>query len=220
MADIYRLLVEGSDDQHLIRRLLERRNIGSVLARGEKKADPRSIVIAEKGGYGQLRDSLRVELDVPELERLGIVVDADVDANDRWTSLRNHLTALGGVGIPETLSPGGTLFNVERTEKTVTVGVWVMPDNTRPGMLEHFVASLISSNDVLWPRAEQVVAQIPQDERRFRPQHEIKAHAHTWLAWQEEPGRPYGVAMTFGWLDAKSPAADAFISWIRQLYAV
>jgi hypothetical protein len=93
-----------------------------------------------------------------------------------------------------------------------------MPDNTLPGMLENFIQFLVPPDNALWPRAEECVAQIPEPERRFPPEHQIKAHVHTWLAWQEEPGTPLGLAITKRYLDADVPHAHQLMDWIRRLF--
>lgn len=41
---------------------------------------------------------------------------------------------------------------------------------------------------------------------------------HTWLAWQEEPGKPFGIALKAGYFDHQSPAADHFVDWFTQTF--
>ncbi|HEU5370317.1 MAG TPA: DUF3226 domain-containing protein, partial [Ktedonobacterales bacterium] len=99
-----------------------------------------------------------------------------------------------------------------------TVGVWLMPDNTLSGMLEDFASFLIPSDDVLWPLAGDVVQQVVIKKRLFPESHLMKARIHTWLAWQEEPGTPLGLAITRRYLDAAAPHAQQLVNWIRQLF--
>ncbi len=40
----------------------------------------------------------------------------------------------------------------------------------------------------------------------------------TWLAWQEEPGKPFGTAITARYLDADAPPAKALVDWMRRLF--
>ncbi|MFH1466552.1 MAG: DUF3226 domain-containing protein [Pseudomonadota bacterium] len=54
--------------------------------------------------------------------------------------------------------------------------------------------------------------------RCFRDVHEPKAVLHTWLAWQEEPGTPMGLALTRRYLDPCHPRAVAFAAWLRRLF--
>lgn len=53
---------------------------------------------------------------------------------------------------------------------------------------------------------------------RFPPAHKIKARLHTWLAWQEEPGKPMGLSITARYLDADALHAQQLIKWLRQLF--
>ena len=46
----------------------------------------------------------------------------------------------------------------------------------------------------------------------------MKAQLHTWLAWQEQPGTPLGLAITNRYLDANAPHAQKLMDWIRQLF--
>lgn len=45
-----------------------------------------------------------------------------------------------------------------------------------------------------------------------------KAMIHTWLAWQREPGRPMGLAITKRFLDPEAPSAMEFVAWVRRLF--
>jgi hypothetical protein len=47
-----------------------------------------------------------------------------------------------------------------------------------------------------------------------------KANIHTWLAWQEEPGKPMGQAITAKYLNPKSKQAELFVNWLRALFAI
>jgi hypothetical protein len=102
----------------------------------------------------------------------------------------------------------------------VIVGIWLMPDNQFPGMLEDFVSFLIPQSDALWQKVDNCLNQIPEKERRFSLDHRIKAQLHTWLAWQKEPGKPLGTAITARYLDAEAAHAQQLIAWIRRLFDI
>lgn len=93
-----------------------------------------------------------------------------------------------------------------------------MPDNRLPGMLEHFIEFLVPPADRLMARAKSAVAEIPIEDRAFIPAHQIKAEVHTWLAWQEQPGLPFGSAITARLLDGDCLAAQGFVAWLRRLF--
>lgn len=93
-----------------------------------------------------------------------------------------------------------------------------MPNNTLPGKVEDFVALLVSPNDSLWKQAERNVQKIPEAERRFSSEAFIKAHIHTWLAWQETPGLSTGQAITRRYLNPNAPEALLLLDWLRRLF--
>jgi hypothetical protein len=206
MAYKYLLLVEGKDDQHVFYALLRHHQV------------PEVFEIMNKEGIDNLLEALPTELKRSDLERLGIVVDANTSLDARWTNLRNILLRAGGKDIPAQPDPNGTVVAVEQPDRTLTVGIWIMPDNTLPGMLENFIGFLVPPGDTLWPRAGECIAQIPEAERRFPQAQQTKAHIHTWLAWQEEPGTPLGLAITKRYLDADAPHAQQLVDWIRHLF--
>ena len=41
---------------------------------------------------------------------------------------------------------------------------------------------------------------------------------HTWLAWQEEPGIPLGLAVTKRYLDVDHVLARQFLQWLQRLF--
>ncbi len=41
---------------------------------------------------------------------------------------------------------------------------------------------------------------------------------HTWLAWQREPGRPYGTAISERFLDPNVAEARVIAAWLRKLF--
>ncbi len=199
------LLVEGKNDFHVLGHLLDYHKVPEVLT------------ITDKEGFENIRETLDVELDRSGLECLGIIVDADSDINARWASLRDRLRNRGYTDCPDTPDPNGTIMHQQGKP---TVGVWIMPDNTHPGMLEHFIEFLVPANDLLWQKAADCLQEIPEEERRFSPEHAKKAHLHTWLAWQEEPGKPMGQAITARYLDADAPHAHTLVAWLRNLFAL
>lgn len=218
MASPYAFLVEGRDDLYVIERLWRFH---------QQREFPCSI--EPKEGINRLLDDLRVRLKPQDsdlnLERLGIVVDADGEEdaviapasalNARWTSLHDILVRSGYTTVPKGPSTDGTI--IEQTERPI-VGIWIMPNNTDSGMLEDFIRSLIPQTDALLGRAEDCLNELPAEHRRFRMHHRSKALIHTWLAWQEEPGRPFGQAIQARYLDAMSPDAQQLIAWLKRLF--
>lgn len=204
MAAIKRLLVEGNDDEHVLYHLLEHHEV------------PEEFEIKNKGGVDNIVETLHVEVLASELECLGIMVDADINPAARWRAIRNRLLTVD-YPVPEDPNPEGTI--VDQPGKP-TVGIWLMPNNTAAGMLEDFAGFLVPDEDPLWQRAETCINSIPEEQRRFSMDAFAKAHIHTWLAWQEDPGTPLGLAITKKYLDAGAPQANMLIQWIRSLFRI
>jgi hypothetical protein len=203
LADKNVLLVEGKDDEHVLYALFVHHAL------------PDAFVVKNKEGVNNILDTLEVELLASELERLGVVVDADTNLTGRWQALTAILKGLGYNAIPADPNPDGTI--ILQAGKP-TVGIWLMPDNSVPGMLEHFVSFLVPRGDSLWNKAKQCLDGIPSAKRLFSEAHVIKAQLYTWLAWQNDPGSPLGLAITKRYLEADSPHAIKLISWVRTLF--
>ena len=202
MADKAVLLVEGKDDKHVFYALLNFHGLPNPC-------------IKDKQGIDNLLGTLDVELLASEIERLGIVIDADVDIASRWQRITTILRNSGYSNTPALPDPFGTI--IAENGRPI-VGIWIMPDNTLPGMLENFVSFLVPSNDSLWGKVIRCIDNVPENERRFPTRHLIKAQLHTWLAWQHEPGSPLGLAITKRYLEANALHAQRLIDWIRRLF--
>ena len=203
MAKDYRLIAEDSDIEHVVKNLCGRYGIS-----------PNIIEIEKYDGVTKLLDALGIEFKQPR-RALGVVIDTDDSIVSRWEQLHN--SALGGGYTQFPLEPKseGTIIRSD-SDVRPDLGIWLMPNNNLPGMVEDFVEQLIPKQDSLWPRAQQVVQEIPETERRFN--RIIKAQIHTWLAWQEVPGRPLGQAITKRYFDANAPHAQQFVDWLRRLF--
>lgn len=204
MLRIGKLLVEGKDDEHVFYSLLAHHNV------------PDNFKVKNKEGFEKLLSELDVEHDESDLKRLGIVVDADFDLPSRWRSITSTLADMRYT-LPDAPRPDGTI--VTREDGRV-IGIWLMPDNNLTGMLEDFISFLGATDDELWALAEKCLNEVSEVSQRFIPNHRIKAHIHTWLAWQEDPGTPLGLAITKRYLDAEAPSAQRLVGWIRELFPV
>lgn len=214
------LLVEGRNDQYVLRGLLRHHRVPCAIPDREPYQE-NAVVIDMADGIERLLARLLVILDDGDLERLGIVVDADTDMSARWQALRDVLRQFGGHHVPQVPDPDGTIVTLQQPYRELAVGIWVMPNNQIPGVLEDFCSFLIpDAESSLWQRAKDCVASIPQEQRHFPEASTPKAQIHTWLAWQEEPGQPLGIAVTARYLNAEAPYAQRLVNWIRRLFPV
>ncbi len=201
------LLVEGVDDEHVFKNLCGQHQI------------PHFDEVKQHGGYTSLLDAIPIRLKESEVGALGIVIDADTDLPSRWQSVRDRLVK-AGYSVPAAPDEMGLVLVPPEKSVLPRVGVWIMPDNKLPGILEDFLRYLVPSADQLFGYAESCVEGISPGLRRFRDLDLPKVKIHTWLAWQDEPGKPLGQAITRGTLDAKSPKALEVIYWIKRLYVL
>jgi hypothetical protein len=212
-----RLVVEGVDDEHSIYHLLSRNGIQIPLK--DSPDNPQGLPhVAQAKSVEKLINSIEVNVKACTDLIVGFVLDADTSVDNRWKSVSAKLASVGVLELPKTLSNGG--FIGESTEFRTRVGVWIMPDNISQGMLEDFLISLIHKNDILISHAEDSTNQAKQKGAEFSDPHRIKAVIHTWLAWQREPGKPFGIAMKAEYFQQNSPTADTFVRWFRELYRI
>ncbi|MGI4790344.1 MAG: DUF3226 domain-containing protein [Janthinobacterium lividum] len=226
MADQSLMLVEGDDDYHVFQHLLTTHSIDKQRSyrlesygSSPRTSHPNEIVFRERQGFQNVREYLTQQLRITsDLKRLGIVVDADLDFAARWQSLRDVLVGAGYTNAPKQADPLGLILDhTETPDEKPRVGVWIMPNNHDTGSMEDFFALLLPSQDKLWERARLCVEQIPLEERLFKSAF-IKAHVHTWLAWQERPGLPMGKAISEKYLNADASNAMHLMDWLRRLF--
>lgn len=205
------LLVEGRDDKHSIVSLMS-----TFIAWGNKEAEW-PVKIKPYDGVEALLDkhAISVELKSSEARILGVVVDANDDFDSRWGQLRNRcLDAFPALPL-DMPSEGLVASNIEGCR----FGAWIMPDNRSRGMLETFLMHLVPSEQHdSQEYARRVVGHAKRKGATFRDAQRDKAMIHTWLAWQNPPGRPFGVALASRILDPNSSVAGPFVSWFRRLF--
>jgi hypothetical protein len=108
---------------------------------------------------------------------------------------------------------------LERQGFLPKLGIWVMPNNKLVGKIENFIRLLVAEEkENLWLIVEKVVSEIPAEEKLFADKDIIKAQVHTFLAWQDEPGRPMGESITRRYFQTDAPEALNFVEWIRKLF--
>jgi len=201
------LLVEGTDDEHVLKHICGNRGI------------PHLDDVKPHGGVERLLDSVPVRLKASEDgDIVGVVIDADADVAARWQSLRDRLIRVGYTGVPDSPAPEGTILDPPADTLLPRVGIWIMPDNQTKDILEDFLRFLLPAGSPLFDHVTTSVATIPPGERRFRELAKPKALIHTWLAWQEEPGKPLGTAITARYLDPGVAEVDVLVSWLNRLF--
>ena len=201
------MLVEGADDEHVVRHLWRCHRDG-----------PLPFEIRDKKGFPQLKKAIRPEIKGSGLTSLGILLDANQRPARRWQEVAHQvkqgvLEAIGQpVQLPKQMSPAGTIVG-----QRLRVGIWLMPDNNGAGELEDFIEQLIPSGEPVWPRAQQYIDDIPEVDRKFKPDKIVRARIHAWLATRGEP-RKMGAAIGIGDLDATALLGIRFTDWLQELF--
>ena len=210
------LHVEGRDDLYTIAELLRRHGVDMSEPKRPFTILPAKDPATSVEGVGPLlanmADAIRNATDRP----VGFVLDVDVKTGDRWSAVSAKLKA-AGVVPPGTCPPNGYFGQVPGYPHRV--GVWMMPDCVKDhGKLEHLLETLMPANDPVWPLAETSTDQAKKLGAGFRDVDRQKAVVHCWLAWQKDPGVPFGTAINAKFLGCDSPEARAFVRWLRDLY--
>ena len=209
MADQKILLVEGIDDEHVVKHICGNHGIRDDLH-----------IITHKSAEDLLSSiSTTVNTAGDEGDIVGILIDADQSAQSRWQSVRDRLVSAGYRDLPGHPDRAGVIIEPPSDTPLPRAGVWIMPDNQNTGYLETFLRSMVPADQqALFQHAVASVDGIPKTERRFRPIDEPKALIHTWLAWQSNPGRPFGTAITAGFLNPQVSEAAVFAAWLKNLF--
>ena len=202
------LVVEGKDDLHV------------MLALRDMFAMKDLYEVADKDNVDGLLKSISTEIRTSGRECLGIVIDKDTDdANknkDRWRQIKGILTPLGYTLSDSAPASGAILPSPELGFSKV--GIWLMPDNQQPGMLEDFMRFLIPKDDECLMFAEETLKALEQKGiQRYKEVHRPKALMHTWIAWQKKPGIPLGRSTT-AYLDTKTHLCQQFANWLNRLF--
>src|SRR5262249_21805848 len=135
-----KLLVEGADDANVCYHLLRSHHI-PVKERDIRKTNNTGIEIVDINGLENLLANLPQQIRATNtLASLGIVVDADEDISARWQSLRDVVLKAGYSTAPVDPDLEGTIIY---ESDQPTIGIWIMPNNELPGMLEHFCRFLV-----------------------------------------------------------------------------
>lgn len=204
----YKLFVEGVNDFHVISSLC-------LYHKVKENFNVRSC-----GSVGKVVGQFKLALTNPSVyQRIGIVIDADTDVGKRWKQLVAILKESGKYDCDELSLPSAGLVLHPLDNYDAVVGIWVMPNNELQGMLEDFLLSLVPAEDVLIQKAETVLSELEAEGiQHYKKVHRSKAKIHTFLAWQDEPGKPMGQSITARLLNPNAKQAKTFVDWLNKLY--
>lgn len=208
-----KLLVGGDEDKRVIPELVDK-----FVVWGETKART-AVLIEPAGGIERLLEAgtIEAELNIPRLEVLGIIVDADDQRDLRWAAILRECRKVIP-DFPEVL-PSEGLIHV--APSGLRVGVWIMPDNQGAGMLETFLGQLIPPiQDSLWAFARRCRVEAEGQGATHSEYHRDKADIHTYLAWLDPPSQQLHHAVLHKAPDARTPLGLRFARWFVELFGL
>jgi hypothetical protein len=176
------LLVEGNTDCHV------------VMALCKAHAVPQTFGLYDCENDAKVLRRLNALISSPDPPKaIGVMIDADQPSLEgRWASIRRKLSQYH-YHFPAAPDAAGTIL--ESTMNEPKIGFWLMPDNLNSGMLEDFCAQMAEQNALAFAK-ECVEGAKQRGLSSFKDVHLSKAVIHTYLAWQDEPGRPLGQAIS------------------------
>lgn len=217
-----RLLCEGSSDIFFIANFKDLVGLEHLKPTGEPTSDN-----LEGQGKSYVFNQLPKAIDISGLRSLGVVLDADHDMQGKWKEIANILKAKGikkyksNFELPE-IRKEGIVVDFERFK----FGLWFWPDNERAGDLETLLEELIGE-DQGFELSKTTVNQVLEHKLSLlKEKNSRKAQIYTWLGFQEEPGRPIGLAVKNKYFNLfqsdgktlKNETLILFKSWLQRLY--
>jgi hypothetical protein len=167
------------------------------------------VQVDEYGGKHKLKHYLAELNKRPGFDRVrsvGVTRDADLDVAGAFASVRGLLLA-NGFTPPD--SPG------EVKDGLLNVGVFILPDNNRAGMLEDLCLDAVREDPAL-ACVDEFLTCIETRAAR-RPGNFPKARLQSWLASQIEPGKRLGEAAQAGYWPWGSPAFEPLRQFVQLL---
>ena len=197
------LLVEGRDDCFVVLHLCKQAECSSL-----------AFSISASGDIERVKRQAKTRLHGAEpLERLGLIIDADEQPiEERWQAFRGLLEP-HGFDLPPSPSESGTI--TESNGKKA--GIWIMPNNRDNGALEDFLLQL-ADHDGRDAATAYIKDSMNSRAAKLNPIHKSKGIAHAYLAIQENPGQPFGTAITSKAFEVDAKLAKSFTNWLTALF--
>lgn len=198
------LLVEGKNDCHVIWALCKTHGVPQVFSLCNCENDT-----------GVLKSLNALIMASNQVETVGVVLDVDDRTiESRWQQIQDKIK-VHGYDFPESPDPAGTVLPLNGDKPKL--GIWLMPNNQDPGMLEDFLMSLANVSSISFA-TESVDYAKEKGLTTFKEVHHSKAVIHTYLAWQDEPGKPLGQSITSHVLNPETDIAKCFTAWLIKLF--
>lgn len=206
-----KLLVEGLSDLHAVIHILKKRY--------DWPEDKYQVPVELINGRGKTkilkRSLLSTALQSREIDRFGIILDADSACSATWQSVKGVLDSV--VNLPGGLPSEGYVGTLDAQKR---LGIWIMPDNQSSGCLETLMQYLVpEQRSHLLKLADRKAQHAKRLGAPWREVHRDKAVVHTFLAWQDPPALSLGMSVFHHVLRADAPPLVPFLQWFDRLYS-
>lgn len=212
------LVVEGPSDQAFFEQLCKTLGLHTTVKVAPPKTLQAGAYNTKQGVFNYLKTTLLHQLKDGQLSRLGVAVDADSPPNGGFPAtqaLATRTLAQFDYTLKATQTAG---LVYEHHDGLADVGVWVMPDNQTPGILEDWAQQCLHPQErPLFAHARSAVQTLPEPPK-FRPLQRSKAEVATWLAWQTQPGHGLDRAFAEGLFNTDSHGYQQLAAWLNQIF--
>lgn len=213
------LLVEGESDRGFFEVFCRLLSIPADVRVATPK-DTGGAHNTKEGVLSHLTKVLLPQLQDGQLERIGVVVDADraMHGSGFAATLRRFTDALAQDGYRLNPAAASGLVFIHQ-DGLANLGLWIMPNNADEGMLEDWIKQCLHSDEAgLYQHGEASIDAIPSGPK-FQPWNRSKAEVATWLAWQEKPGNGLYNAVQPDLLSTEAPLFKAMQAWLTHVFA-
>ena len=213
------LLVEAASDVDFFRALLPSLELGMVKISPPRDYGLGNTVTVVPG----LIPALIKQLDTNMISRLAIVVDADHDSGGGFETRWKQLTAVlreHGYRCPEhppTEPNRGSIFLHD--DGLPDIGLWLLPDHQRNGMLEDLVlssATRSAEQRSLLEHARSAVRGLPHT--LFSSHQHSKAVTYSWLSYQARPAIGLSAPIRAGLVDRAQEPLRGLCEWLVHIF--
>jgi hypothetical protein len=207
------LIVEGNSEKHVI------------LAICKAYSVPELFDIEVAGNNEKARKRFVAAIADSQYKKVGVLLDNEPDQNV-WDYFQNELPRYAAYYkdvLPKSLTGEGLIIKSKQEHPHYDdYGIWLMPDNSSKGTLEGFlIETRHNTSSSLWTFAETTLVGLEANSppiHKYKSVHRNKALIHTYLAWHEQPGSPYGLSFTQGAFDLTHAKVKALAEWLCQLF--
>lgn len=195
------LLVEGRDEFHLFRKLIE-----------SCFSDRPGIQVMDIGGKTTLAKNLKTVHTAarsrPSLRTIGVVRDADASAAASFQSVHDSVQQAGYTPPPT---------HAQFSDKNPSIGIFIVPDGSAPGAIETVCRRSVQDDEA----ASCVAAYMDclEEHDALRSNNRDKTFTHAYLAATSDPVARVGEGALRGVWNFHSPAFADLRNFIHDLAA-